>query len=755
LVTGSGPEGVALTAVIPHALLSLDRDELSRLLRDDGLRLVDRGSAPALLVALDRLGNDESTSSRALGLVRGACFLVTGAADEAITCLEPLMDGSAAVAWRLGAVHYLLGDPDAALVAFSRASTGDVDLSEQAKLASWTSTAHWARGEAESSGSAARRALELARHCRDESALAAAHISLALHAALVGDRCSNATHYGRALEYADRAGDVVQRARILANRSSRLVEEGQHAAALVEATSALEAARRAGFTVVIALSEGNRGLALLRLGRFDAALHAFGQARDAYQRVGSRRVADALCGLGDVHRERGDLLLAVASYEEALEVLGDSGDCQARVPVLAGLARVLWPANPGRARTLADEALGYPGSLDHPFAVATAGWVSLLSGDNAAAMLLAERAIELAGRRRNSQCFADALELTAFLASDDDQRIERLSQAAAARSAIGDVVGEARVQLVRARSSRGAAARRSARCATDVLARSGVQVDHTPGLGVLTPLSPLVEHTVIRCLGRFEVRRRGAPVLAPEWRSRKARDLLKLLAARLGRATAREQLMDVLWPDVDPSRLGNRFAGVLATVRRVLDPADDYPLDHFVVGDDGGLALDLDHLQLDIAMFFDDVIEARRASAAGRIDDARSILAEAVTWYRGDAFEEDPYADWAWSVREEARNAYAEAMHLLLTTYRRDGDHMAALAVARQLLTLDPYDETAHRACIELLSVSGRHGEAQRARAAYATRMGELGVDTCDDLYVHTDELRCSAVTRLAPAVND
>ena len=184
---GSCPEGVALTAATPHPVLqSLDRDELTRLLSDEGLRLVDHGLAPAVLMALERLGGGTEASCRALGLVRGACLLVTGAADEATACLESLMDGSAAVAWRLGAVRYLLGDPDAALVAFSRANSDDVHLAEQAKLASWTSTAHWAKGDVESSGSAAGRALELARRSGDESALAAAHISLALHAAVGG-----------------------------------------------------------------------------------------------------------------------------------------------------------------------------------------------------------------------------------------------------------------------------------------------------------------------------------------------------------------------------------------------------------------------------------------------------------------------------------------------------------------------------------------------------------------------------------------
>ena len=263
--------------------------------------------------------------------------------------------------------------------------------------------------------------------------------------------------------------------------------------------------------------------------------------------------------------------------------------------------------------------------------------------------------------------------------------------------------------------------------ARDALARLGV--GSTAALGVLAFGSDPERSTVeITCLGRFEVRRHGEPVPTSAWQSRKARDLLKLLAARRGRSVAREQVMDALWPGVAPAALGNRLAVVVATVRRVLDPARIAPLDHYVSGEDGALALDLAHVDLDVVTFLDDVVDARRAVASGDRDAAGTMLAAAVASYRGDAFEEDPYAEWAWPVREEARAAYAEALHRLLGLQREAGTHDDALATARLVLSLDAYDEAAHRACVELLTGELRHGEAERARVVYAARMDELGV---------------------------
>ena len=80
----------------------------------------------------------------------------------------------------------------------------------------------------------------------EDRALAAAHTVLAMLAALEGDRASNDAHYLRALDHAERAGDVLQIIRIRVNRGSRNLEEGAYEAAIVELDLAIRLADLGG-----------------------------------------------------------------------------------------------------------------------------------------------------------------------------------------------------------------------------------------------------------------------------------------------------------------------------------------------------------------------------------------------------------------------------------------------------------------------------------------------------------------------------
>ena len=190
----------------------------------------------------------------------------------------------------------------------------------------------------------------------EDRALAAAHTVLAMLAALEGDRASNDAHYLRALDHAERAGDVLQIIRIRVNRGSRNLEEGAYEAAIVELDLAIRLADLGGFGAFRALALTNRGESRLRLGHLEEAIADLDAARLIYQRLGSDDVAYPLGILGDVYRERGDAALARAAYEEAARRGDAMGDLQALVPALAGLARVLASDDPEQAGALAQRA---------------------------------------------------------------------------------------------------------------------------------------------------------------------------------------------------------------------------------------------------------------------------------------------------------------------------------------------------------------------------------------------------------------
>src|SRR6058998_3405139 len=89
-----------------------------------------------------------------------------------------------------------------------------------------------------------------------------------------------------------------------------------------------------------------------------------------------------------------------------------------------------------------------------------------------------------------------------------------------------------------------------------------------------------VASVAIRALGRFAVLRESVPVPLREWQSRKARELLKLLVARLDRPAPRDCLLEALWPEQDPRQTRPRLSVALCTVRTVLDPGRRLDAEH-------------------------------------------------------------------------------------------------------------------------------------------------------------------------------
>ena len=94
------------------------------------------------------------------------------------------------------------------------------------------------------------------------------------------------------------------------------------------------------------------------MGRLDEALVDLEASRDRYQQIASDMVAYPLSLIGELHRERGNLVQARAAYEEAVSIAEGSGDRQALVPALAGLATVLVGDDPQRATEIARRAVG-------------------------------------------------------------------------------------------------------------------------------------------------------------------------------------------------------------------------------------------------------------------------------------------------------------------------------------------------------------------------------------------------------------
>jgi DNA-binding SARP family transcriptional activator len=232
----------------------------------------------------------------------------------------------------------------------------------------------------------------------------------------------------------------------------------------------------------------------------------------------------------------------------------------------------------------------------------------------------------------------------------------------------------------------------------------------------------------IRTLGAFRVLRGGQPVPLASWQSKKARTLVKMLVARRGRATTRDQLMDALWPDEPPALVTRRLSVALATARAVLDPEHRYPADHFLISEKDAIRLDLANVQVDVDCFLRQAAIGLDLHRAGRLAEATDALREAEAAYGGDFLEEDRYEDWAAPMREEARAAYHTVATTLAEIASRSGERAAAVRHYLRVLESDEYNERAHLGLVAALDQDGRRGEARRAYRGYTERMAQIDV---------------------------
>lgn len=178
----------------------------------------------------------------------------------------------------------------------------------------------------------------------------------------------------------------------------------------------------------------------------------------------------------------------------------------------------------------------------------------------------------------------------------------------------------------------------------------------------------------VQALGNLRVWRGDQEVLPQEWKREKARQLFLLLLTYRQRLLEREQIVEMLWPSLEPEAAGRDFKVALSTLYRVLEPELEPRSPSAYVVRDGtlyGLRPGAD-LWLDAGEFERLVEEGdRRLSYDQKA--ALDLYRQALALYKGDYLEEYPYAEWCSEERER-----------LLTLYLRTAERLAQALVERE-----------------------------------------------------------------------
>ena len=212
----------------------------------------------------------------------------------------------------------------------------------------------------------------------------------------------------------------------------------------------------------------------------------------------------------------------------------------------------------------------------------------------------------------------------------------------------------------------------------------------------------------ISLLGGFRVRVGSRDIDPAAWRLRKARSLVKLLALSSGGRLHREQVLEFLWPHLDPDAAANNFRKTLHVVRRTLEPEGTGESARYCRVHDDVVSLAAPGAAwIDVDAFTTAAAEARKGG------DPAAYRA-ALELYAGDLLPEDQYEEWSAGRRESLHQEWLGVLADLAAIYESQHDEGRAIETLQLLVSRDAGREDAHRSLMRLYALTGQRPQALR-----------------------------------------
>jgi DNA-binding SARP family transcriptional activator len=205
---------------------------------------------------------------------------------------------------------------------------------------------------------------------------------------------------------------------------------------------------------------------------------------------------------------------------------------------------------------------------------------------------------------------------------------------------------------------------------------------------------------------------------------RKVLALLCFLLSRPDLSSTRDQVLDALWPELDPMIAVNSLNQTLYFLRRVFEV--EYSED---------LSPGYIHHDTDILWFDAELVRSRSGDCRALIlalpnqptpDDVERL----VTLYRGRFALDFEYEEWAAAYRDSMHAAFLEIVERAVLDDFSSGHYDRGISLARRALDVDPSAEQIEVCLLRLYLVTGAHSAAAEQYAHYATVMREeLGIE--------------------------
>jgi predicted ATPase/DNA-binding SARP family transcriptional activator len=210
----------------------------------------------------------------------------------------------------------------------------------------------------------------------------------------------------------------------------------------------------------------------------------------------------------------------------------------------------------------------------------------------------------------------------------------------------------------------------------------------------------------VSLLGGFEVSAGSLVAREGEWRLRKAASLVKLLALTPHHRLHREQILDLLWPDLSPRAAANNLHQALHVARRTLEPGAT-TFRYLRLQDEQVVLCPSGRLWVDVDAFERAAEEARRSREP-------AAYRTALELYAGDLLPRDRYEEWAEERRAGLRRTCLALLFEVAALHEERDSFGQAVEALREILSSEPAHEEAHVSLMRLYARTGQRYQALR-----------------------------------------
>ena len=201
--------------------------------------------------------------------------------------------------------------------------------------------------------------------------------------------------------------------------------------------------------------------------------------------------------------------------------------------------------------------------------------------------------------------------------------------------------------------------------------------------------------------------------------------LLCFLLARPRMTATREEVMEALWPDIDPDSAINSLNQTVYFLRRVFEPEYQEDLSPGYV-----------HQESDLVFLDSELVQSLSSQCAAlisSIDRHRTpvLIDQLSEAYVGRFAADFAYEDWASDYRDWLHVGYLHIVETEIADEIARGRYERGVRLARRALEVDPRLDTLSLSLLRMLKSSGAHSAAAEQYARYATLLrSEIGVES-------------------------